>query len=84
MSEVSEAFKGVVAEWLRAEGRDVAAVRSVTTDGTDWAGDTEGGYHSESDVDITYITATGEEKRTTIQGEEMASLWNFVMKSWPA
>lgn len=75
-------FEQMVAEWLRGKCVAVESVESVVAFGTDWAGDTEGGFHSDADVTITYWNAEGARRQETVQGEDMADLWRFVMQAW--
>lgn len=64
-------------------GRDDAvAVEDITAYGTDWAGDTEGGFYPEFEMTIQYMTRHGAE-RMRVSGELLESLWMFVMRSWP-
>ena len=77
-------FDRVVADWLRSTGKDVAEIVSVEAYGTDWAGDTEGGFYDESDVTIKYRSEPdGKVNYLEVRGEEMGALWQFVMNAWP-
>lgn len=78
MSDLNE----VVAEWLRKDG-PVAEVVSVDGYGTDDAGDTFNGFHARFEVTIHYVSESGEERTLTVEGDDMQSLWNHVMNSWP-
>ena len=84
MSE-PQAFRDMVRDWLRSEEpvRDIAEVVSVNAYGTDWAGDTEGGFYSESDVYIRYKSSEGREHYASIKGEASQSLWAWIVKAWP-
>lgn len=79
------AFYECVLAWLRTEGDEPTAayVTAVNTYGTDWAGDTEGGFYSESDVEISYLDTAGRSERRTLTGESMESLWRWVVSEWP-
>lgn len=63
-----------VRRYLRS---DIVKVIDVVEYGTDWAGDTFGGFHSEFRVDIQTDSGSVE-----IQGEDLASLWRYVMTGW--
>lgn len=82
-NEVSSAFRAVVLEWLRKEHPEAVAIEGFETYGTDWAGDTFGGFHSEFEFTIRYACSDGGTERVEVKGEDMASLWTHVMRSWP-
>ncbi len=70
-------------EWVQND-RDPRAteVRAVVPYGTDWDGDTECGFYSHFDVEIHY--SRGDEKKSLgVEGEDMASLWEWmVSRDW--
>lgn len=87
-----EGFLNHVTAWARDPARggrhlgytvDVDEVTDVTSFGTDWAGDTEGGFRSTFEVTVTYVTATGDKRMSDIDGEALADLWNWVVNAWP-
>ena len=79
------AFKAHVLRWLREEqDLDAASVETVSGDGSDWQGSTEGGFYSTFTVEIHYRDSTGKLHMTDITGEDMGSLWRWVVDSWTA
>lgn len=78
------AFSEYVLRWLR-EVQHVSAtsVEKVDGRGTDWCGSTEGGFYSQFDVDIRYTDEGGAVRTKSVEGEEMASLWSWVVGAWP-
>jgi hypothetical protein len=83
-----DTFEDVVGRWLRTTKQrevppDFRRVVSVKAYGTDWAGDTEGGFYSTAEVRIQYEQADGTLKGCDVEGDDMQSLWEFVMGSWP-
>lgn len=82
---LSDGFRALVLEWLRKrfgpEGADeVLYVESV---GDDWDGDTYGGYYCTFGVCITYQHHANETRTIHVDGEDMASLWQHVVKRFP-
>jgi hypothetical protein len=79
-------FEEVVLAWMRADehGDDVVEVVGVDAVGTDWAGDTEGGFYPEFELTIRYRTNSRRNERLQVFGEDLAELWRFVMRSWPS
>lgn len=83
---MSADFYGLVLSWLRCqEGSwdsqytaEASQVTAVTGDGTDWAGDTEGGFYETFSVTIQYVTKDGAVRTYEASGEAMASLWRAV------
>lgn len=75
-------FEQHVLLWLRERSPGALAVEQVSGSGTDMAGDTESGFHSEFRVQITYRDARGVMGFHGVEGEEMESLWNHVVKGW--
>lgn len=78
MSEFNEA----VADWLRTRDTKVDEVTNVQSDGSDMAGDTEGGFYERFEVLIGYYV-DGKAMSTSVGGEDLASLWDHVVRSWP-
>lgn len=78
-------FYDVVLDWLRHAGKQPGAVKVVRVEGTgsDWAGDTEGGFYDRFEVVITWEDAGGHTHREAVGGEQTASLWDWVVGSWP-
>lgn len=83
----SAGFRAYVLSWLREEAgiSTAASVENVFCYGTDWAGDTPSGFYSEFDMGIDYTDADGSLHRKNINatGEEIASLWRWVIGGWP-
>jgi hypothetical protein len=83
-SPVTAAFNAVVLEWLQQQESDAASIEALETDGSDWNGDTLSGFYSEFRFTIRYVTSSGRKDSLAVEGEQMADLWMFVMRSWPA
>lgn len=88
-------INAVVLEWLQAHDEPSAIeVISVKGQGSDWQGSTEGGFYDVFTVEVMFTkhgtinARTGVEGpitvREDIRGEDMESLWNHVMGSWPS
>ena len=82
---LDEIFQLRVLEWLRRHHQgapfEVVGVESVKAYGSDWDGDTEGGFRSSFSVLITYTTTDPAHPRMTrdLEGDDMESLWRFVV-----
>ncbi len=76
MSDPSE-FHLLVLDWLWARGFRADEVTGTDAYGSDYAGDTEGGFHSSFEVRITYVV-DGKRKFETVEGADMDSLWKYV------
>lgn len=72
-------FRDAMLAFLRTEGVEAVTVEDSTY-GSDWAGDTEGGFFSEFSTTLTWTTASGERGSREYAGEDMARLWQFVMR----
>jgi hypothetical protein len=86
MSE-SPAFAARVLEWLQhLDGGhpEALAVESVEADGKTWRGTTDAGYDSQFTVSITWRDTGGLKGQEEYDGEELASLWRWVVSGWPA
>jgi hypothetical protein len=57
-------------------------VLSVSGYGSDWAGDTAGGFYSETSIDIRWVDAARKEHFTELKGELFSSLWHWVVSAW--
>jgi hypothetical protein len=57
-------------------------VREVTCYGTDWAGGTEEGFYSETDITIRWLCEVDHEHYAELKGELFMSLWHWVVNSW--
>lgn len=68
---------------LTQHGEPTAEVIDARSHGTDWAGDSEAGFYERFQVEVTYRTTAGQLRHYTVAGEEMQSLWEFVVKRWP-
>lgn len=80
MSEAaaSQAFLDRVSEWL-APGHPGAVATAVHSSGTDWAGDTESGFHSNFNVWIQFVSPDGRAGSVDVEGSDLESLWRFVV-----
>lgn len=66
-------------EWVKKERDPLATeVRALIPYGTDWDGDTEGGFYSSFDIEIHY-SLSDEKKSLGVNGEDMASLWEWMV-----
>lgn len=72
-------FEEHVLPWLKDAVGDAVAVERVEADGADMTGDTEGGFYPSFSVTIVYRDAAGRERRYTVEGEDMASLWSHAV-----
>lgn len=52
---------------------------SAQPDGSDWAGDTEGGFYPEFSMRLTWRDSSGAEQYLHVEGKDMASLWMAVV-----
>jgi hypothetical protein len=76
-------FNDHVLLWLREkEQLDAEHIESVTGYGTDWAGDTNGGFYSEQTITIEYRTGSGDRAILEVTGDRFISLWNWVIGVW--
>jgi hypothetical protein len=83
--EDSPEFRAHVLRWLREEKHiDAVSVEKVKGYGTDWAGDTNGGFYSDWSIDITYTDSAGKSRFEEVKGEDFLSLWHWVVSAWPA
>lgn len=78
----SDAFKVHVLEWLRTKQPEAVAVETIEASGTDWAGDTEHGFHSSFRLYITWRDASGQPHDDDVEGEAMEALWAWVVGGW--
>jgi hypothetical protein len=73
-------FENRVLEWVKKQlDGDAVVVLTVIGRGSDWAGDTEGGFYTEFEVTIRYRLADGTVKHRDITGEDMGSLWAWTV-----
>lgn len=74
-------FNTIVLGWVQAT-KDPEAVEVVQVGGygTDWAGSTEGGFFSSFAAEIWWRRADGTEKCLDVEGEDMGSMWDWVVK----
>lgn len=82
MNDSKPSFEDYVLEWLKDEEPRAVSVEGVQSYGTDWAGDTEGGFYSEADVTIKWADAEGKTHFREVRGEAMGTLWDHVVKGW--
>lgn len=72
-------FFDLILQWLQeSQGHAVDEVLSAETYGSDWAGDTEGGFYPEFEVHIQYRDPSGSHWYY-VEGEDLKSLWDFVI-----
>lgn len=76
---MKQEFNAAVLAWYNSRGKPARQIISVTGRGSDWAGDTENGFHSTFDVDVVYLDDVGKQWWDTLEGEELGLLWNFVV-----
>ena len=81
MDETDAPFVKRVLEWVQQRDPDAAEVEKVESFGSDWSGDTEGGFYSTFSVNINYRQTTGDRRFLTVEGEDMASLWKWVVNN---
>lgn len=85
-----EGFLSRVGEWVdkykpaqrpRSRKEDTAPVKviEVIEYGTDWAGDSFEGFRSEF-----YVEVVTDKDSIHVEGEELGSLWRYVMTGWGA
>jgi hypothetical protein len=78
----SDRFKAIVLDWLKSDGySDAVSVVAVTGDGSDWNGDTEGGFYSSFGVDVQFIDDKDRVRSIGVVGEDMQNLWMHVVGS---
>jgi hypothetical protein len=66
--------------WMKAEeDPDATEVTSLTGRGSDWDGDTEGGFYSTFAVDVHYVKVDGRKAVLSPEGEQMERLWNAIV-----
>lgn len=74
-------FNERVLEWVQHKDPLAAVVTSVYGHGTDWDGDTEGGFYSSFSVDIAYERSDGSKKYMGVKGDAMDSLWKWTVNN---
>jgi hypothetical protein len=87
MSEIHElpvGFVEHVTPWLREKLPASAEFIGIDEYGTDWAGDTYGGFYPEFELTIRYRNSEGAIKTWDVKGEDLASLWQWVVGGWPS
>ena len=70
--------------WMGGISHKPVRVVNVVAWGSDYAdGGTEEGYTGDTTVDITWVDSEGHEFMTEVRpGDQMASLWEFMIKRW--
>lgn len=79
-------FGDHISEWIRHHddhGPCFVELLDVSGYGTDWDGDTEGGFYSTFSVEIRYLDKAGKQQHWEVVGEDMDSLWKWVVGAWP-
>ena len=77
-------FQAAVLAWLKEDQNIVATdVVRVSGDGTDWNGGTEEGFFSSFGVTIQYIDGNSIKQWKEVTGDDMESLWTWVVSRWP-
>ena len=80
-SAAMERFYEHILPWVRENGvPDAAKVTSVESYGTDWDGDTEGGFYSKFEVTIRGQRENGQSFWNDYQGEDLMSLWKWTVR----
>lgn len=85
MSEDTEVeFRRCVLAFVQAT-EDAAAVEIVEVHGrgTDWSGSTEQGFYATFAVDVTWAHTDSSRTSRTFEGENMARLWDWIVKGGP-
>jgi hypothetical protein len=83
--EDSPEFCVHVLRWLReVKDLDAVSVEGVSGYGTDWEGDTAGGFWPDQDIGINWTDSSGARQFTEVRGDDFMSLWHWVVGSWPA
>ena len=81
---MSDGFQAAVLAWLKKEQNIPAqSVEQISGDGTDWDGDTDGGFFSSFGVTIRYLDLNGSKQRHEVTGDDMESLWTWLVSRWP-
>lgn len=85
-TELPQGLADLVARWLKEEQDedDVVVVLALATYGTDWAGDTESGFHSEADTEVRWRKADGSIGYRHLVGQDLADLWDWIVRGWPS
>lgn len=71
--KVEDIVRAAATEFLRGLGRGVGTVTRIDGYGSDWNGDTLGGFHSAFEV-----TFHGDGYET-LAGEDLGDFWKFLM-----
>lgn len=75
MIQVNERFL----KWIKDnQDPDATEFVSAETYGSDWDGDTEGGFYSTFEVTLKWLSGQ-ERKSHFVTGEDMESLWKAVV-----
>lgn len=83
-TEQPPGFLEAVTKWARANGYDGATVTAVEPYGTDWDGDTEGGFYSSFTVSVRTVNLDGTKGYIRVEGELLNSLWDAVVRGYTA
>jgi hypothetical protein len=80
-STVKDAVAAIILAWVQQHHDPAAAkVTRVQHSGSDWAGDTEHGFYSQFGVEVSYQRADGSTGFLDVEGEDMGSLWEAVVR----
>jgi len=78
------AFRAHVLRWLQEQkGIDAVSVEKVSGYGTDWEGDTAGGFYRDESIEVSYTDTAGKQQWRDIRGDDFMSLWRWVVEVWP-
>lgn len=77
-----DGFYAKVLEWhLKTYPADEPErVTRVEPYGTEWAGDTEGGFYNEFELTIYYLWHGAERTRYITRPDDLVDLWNFLIR----
>lgn len=79
MSTWRDEMNARILAWLQRSDPSAVALDEAEGYGTDWAGDTEGGFYSEFGLTIRYHHADGAPRSREVAGQEMEDLWRFLL-----
>jgi hypothetical protein len=83
LTRLPTGFVGHILPWLRENIPSFSELTGIVEYGTDWSGDTSGGFYAEFEMTIRYRDTGGVEHDFEVTGETMASLWRHVVSGYP-